>query len=42
MWCNGHNLTEKYIKPLEPYVEKYYKEVIPSESKRNHDRSKTD
>lgn len=28
MWCNGFNLTEKYIKPLEPYAEKYYREVI--------------
>lgn len=28
MWCNGHNLTKKYIIPLQPYCEKYYKEVI--------------
>jgi len=28
VWCNGFNLTEKYIKPLEPYAEKYYREVI--------------
>ncbi len=24
MWCNGYNLTKKYIKPLEPYCKKYY------------------
>ncbi len=23
-WCNGHNLYEKYIKPLEPYCKEYY------------------
>ena len=23
-WCNGYNLYKKYIKPLEPYCEKYY------------------
>lgn len=28
MHCDGYNLTEKYIKPLLPYAEKYYKEVI--------------
>ena len=28
MYCNGYNLTEKYIKPLLPYTNKYYKEVI--------------
>ena len=27
-WCNGHNLYEKWIQPLEPYQEKYYREVI--------------
>lgn len=31
MWCNGYNLSRKYIKPLEPHAEKYYKEVILSE-----------
>jgi len=41
MWCNGHNLTEKYIKPLEPHAEKYYREVILDEGKRDDDRSKT-
>lgn len=32
IWCNGYNLTEKYIKPLEPYCEKFYKEVVKNES----------
>ena len=27
-WCNGHNLYVKWIKPLEPYCEKYYREVV--------------
>lgn len=31
IWCNGYNLTEKYIKPLKPYCEKFYKEVIKNE-----------
>lgn len=31
MWCNGYNLTEKYIVPLQPYCDKYYKEVIKGE-----------
>lgn len=31
-WCNGYNLTEKYIKPLRPYCDKYYREVIKHES----------
>lgn len=31
MWCNGYNLTEKYITPLQPYCDKYYKEVIKGE-----------
>ena len=31
-WCNGHNLYTKWIKPLEPYCDKYYKEVIKGES----------
>jgi len=37
MYCNGHNLTEKYIKPLIPFAEKYYKELIKNgkKSKRN-------
>lgn len=30
MWCNGYNLTKKWIEPLEPYCEKFYKEVILS------------
>ena len=33
MWCNGYNLTKKYIEPLMPYSDKYYKEVILNESK---------
>ncbi len=32
MWCNGYNLSKKYIKPLEPYAKKYYREVILGES----------
>lgn len=28
MWCNGNNLTEKYIKPLIPYANKYYEGVV--------------
>lgn len=31
-WCNGYNLYKKWIKPLEPYCEKYYKEVIKNEN----------
>lgn len=31
MWCNGYNLTQKYITPLQPYCDKYYKEVIKGE-----------
>lgn len=31
-WCNGHNLYIKWIKPLEPYYEQYYWEVIKGES----------
>lgn len=31
-WCNGHNLYVKWIKPLEPYCEKYYREVIKGEN----------
>lgn len=27
-WCNGYNLYTKWIKPLEPYCDKYYREVI--------------
>lgn len=34
-WCNGFNLNKKYIYPLKPYSEKYYKEVIKSESKKH-------
>lgn len=30
-WCDGYNLTKRYINPLEPYAEKYYKEVILGE-----------
>ncbi len=36
MWCNGYNLTQKHIKPLEPYCEKYYQEVVlGGKNKRN-------
>ncbi len=31
-WCNGYNLYKKYIKPLEFYTQKYYREVINNES----------
>ncbi len=31
-WCNGHNLYVKWIKPLEPYCDKYYREVIKNEN----------
>ena len=34
-WCNGFNLSKKYIYPLKSYSEKYYKEVIKSESKKH-------
>ena len=27
-WCNGYNLYNQWIKPLEPYADKYYREVI--------------
>ncbi len=28
MWCDGKELTNKYVKPLEPFATKYYKEVV--------------
>lgn len=28
IWCDGHNLTEKYIKPLIPFAEEYYKKHV--------------
>lgn len=31
-WCNGYNLYKKWIKPLEPYCDKYYREVIKNEN----------
>ena len=31
-WCNGYNLYKKWVKPLEPYTEKYYQEVIKREN----------
>lgn len=31
MWCNGHNLYKKWIEPLEPYCDQYYREVIKRE-----------
>ena len=30
-WANCYNLHNAYIKPLEPYIEKYYREVIKGE-----------
>ena len=39
-WCNGYNLYNKWVKPLEVHQEKYYKEVIKSESKRDTKGSK--
>lgn len=33
MWCNGYNLTLKYIKPLLPYAEKYYKDKIKNKKR---------
>ena len=38
--CDGYNLSEKFIKPLKLYVEKYYNEVIKNESKRESEVSK--
>lgn len=39
-WCNGYNLYKRWIKPLEPYCEQYYREVIKGgKSKRNNERS---
>ena len=35
MHCNGYNLRKKYINPLSPYMQKYYKEVIKNEDSRN-------
>lgn len=31
-YCNGHNLRNKYIKPLMLYAKKYYNEVIKNET----------
>lgn len=31
-WCNAYNLYNSHIKPLEPYCDKYYKEVIKGEN----------
>ena len=28
MYCNGFNLTKKYINPLTPYVNEYYRKNI--------------
>lgn len=39
-WCNGYNLYKKWIKPLEPYCEQYYWEVIKGgKGKRNDEGS---
>lgn len=40
-WCNGYNLSQKYLLPLSEPVKKYYKEVIKGESTRNNGNSKT-
>ena len=37
-WCNGYNLYSKYIKPLEFYTQKYYREVIKNESIQQSER----
>ena len=31
-WCNSYDLYTKYTKPLEPYLEKYHREMIKNES----------
>jgi len=31
-WCNSYDLYTKYTKPLEPYLEKYHREMILNES----------
>lgn len=36
IWCNGHNLYQKYIKPLESYCEDYYKRNIAKKERRNN------
>lgn len=28
LYCDGYRLSQKYVAPLEPYAEKFYKEVI--------------
>ncbi|WP_342532810.1 RNA-directed DNA polymerase [Lysinibacillus sp. FSL K6-0057] len=28
LWCNGYNLTKKYVEPLKHYAEKYYTEEV--------------
>jgi len=30
-WCNGYNLYKNYIRPLEFYTNRYYREVVKSE-----------
>jgi RNA-directed DNA polymerase len=40
MWCDGYNLTKKYIVPIEPYAKRYYREVVLGEGKGNDGRSK--
>lgn len=34
-FCNGHNLRNAYIRPLLPYANNYYREVIKHEGTRN-------
>lgn len=39
-WCDSYNLYKKWIRPLEPYCKKYYKEVILGDkNKRNNEKS---
>lgn len=34
MYCNGHNLTEKYIYPLREYERRYYYKNIKNKNSR--------
>lgn len=34
-WCNGYNLHKKYIDPLLPYTERYYREAIKTANSKN-------
>ena len=41
IYCNSYRLRQKYIIPLIGAMEKFYKEVIQNESKRNAGNRKT-